>query len=139
MLFKFRNTAYKINGSTLVKTIEAIGVITIITLELFFRRNKMIESGVVYSLPLIYLLLNIFNLKYKESLYPFLFISKNYFSLTPKEKEVIDYLKQGLGNKEIAYKLNISFSTVKNHIYNIYKKTGAQSRLDLVNRLKDSI
>ena len=42
---------------------------------------------------------------------------------------------QGASNKQIAAALSISVLTVKNHIYNIYKKTGANSRVDLVNLL----
>jgi len=57
--------------------------------------------------------------------------------LTPREKEIIRAIVRGDSNKEIAAVLEISFSTVKNHIYNIFRKTGARSRVDLVNRFRN--
>jgi len=57
--------------------------------------------------------------------------------LTPREKEIIRAIVRGDSNKEIAAALAISFSTVKNHIYNIFRKTGARSRVDLVNRFRN--
>jgi len=58
------------------------------------------------------------------------------WQLTPREVEICQSVLRGDSNKEIASNLKISFSTVKNHIYNIYKKTGADSRVDLLNLLK---
>ena len=45
-------------------------------------------------------------------------------SLTPKEREVADLVRQGLKNKEIAERLFISPETVKQHLKNIREKTG---------------
>ena len=59
------------------------------------------------------------------------------FSLSKREQEIAVLVADGASNKEIAAKLNISAMTVKNHIYNIYKKTDANSRVDLVNILSD--
>lgn len=53
--------------------------------------------------------------------------------LTPREKEVVDYICTGLSNKEIAEKLFISANTVKNHVYNIYKKLNVKNKVDLIN------
>ena len=55
------------------------------------------------------------------------------WQLTNREFEITRAILKGDSNKEIASDLNISFSTVKNHIYNIYRKTGARSRIDLAN------
>ena len=60
----------------------------------------------------------------------------NKWELTAREVEIVQAILRGNSNKEIASDLNISFSTVKNHIYNIYRKTGAKSRVDLVNLIK---
>lgn len=43
--------------------------------------------------------------------------------LTKREEEVAFLLEQGLTNKEIARKLNISEQTVKNHISSAFRKT----------------
>jgi DNA-binding CsgD family transcriptional regulator len=56
--------------------------------------------------------------------------------LTERESEIVGLLSQGLANKEIADKLCISPATVKNHIYNIYQKTGVKSRVELLNALR---
>lgn len=52
--------------------------------------------------------------------------------ITPREKEIIDFILQGETNKVIADKLFISVSTVKKHINNIFKKLGITSRWELL-------
>ncbi|MFH1650589.1 MAG: LuxR C-terminal-related transcriptional regulator, partial [Chloroflexota bacterium] len=42
--------------------------------------------------------------------------------LTPEELEILDYIAQGVINKQIATKLNISERVVQNHINSIYSK-----------------
>ena len=49
-------------------------------------------------------------------------------NLTMREIEVLKLLAEGLFNKEIAYTLNISEKTVKNHISNIFKKINVSDR-----------
>ncbi len=53
------------------------------------------------------------------------------FGITARERSVILMLMQGFTNKMIADFLFISPSTVKNHIANIYEKTGAGTRVEL--------
>lgn len=52
--------------------------------------------------------------------------------LTKREREVLQMLAAGLGNKEIAAKLNISDHTVKFHVGSILGKLGAASRAEAV-------
>ena len=54
--------------------------------------------------------------------------------LTPRELEVLGLLAEGLPNKAIARKLNISDHTVKFHVNAILSKLGAQSRTEAVVR-----
>lgn len=54
--------------------------------------------------------------------------------LTPREREVLQLLAQGLPNKTIAQKLDISPNTVKFHINGVFSKLGAQSRTEAVVR-----
>ena len=48
--------------------------------------------------------------------------------LTKREIEVLKLLAEGLFNKEIAFKLEISERTVKNHVSNIFKKIEVADR-----------
>jgi DNA-binding NarL/FixJ family response regulator len=52
--------------------------------------------------------------------------------LTPREREVLELLAEGLANKQIALELDISDHTVKFHISSIYAKLGAASRTEAV-------
>jgi NarL family two-component system response regulator YdfI len=52
--------------------------------------------------------------------------------LTPREIEVLQLLSEGLGNKEIAGRLNISEHTAKFHVASIMGKLGATSRTEAV-------
>jgi DNA-binding NarL/FixJ family response regulator len=49
--------------------------------------------------------------------------------ITSREKEILQALADGLNDKEIAERLEISFETVRNHMKSIFAKLGADSRL----------
>lgn len=49
-------------------------------------------------------------------------------ALTPREREVLALLAQGMKNKQIAAILNIEWRTVKYHLSNVYVKIGANNR-----------
>jgi DNA-binding CsgD family transcriptional regulator len=49
---------------------------------------------------------------------------------------VLALVADGLTNKEIAAQLFISPATVRTHIYNLYQKVGAGSRVELINMLR---
>ncbi|MOA48195.1 Transcriptional regulatory protein DegU [compost metagenome] len=51
--------------------------------------------------------------------------------LTTREQEILSNVADGLTNKEIAEKLNISEHTVKNHLKNILHKLQLQNRVQL--------
>ncbi len=54
--------------------------------------------------------------------------------LTPREHEVLRLMADGLPNKTIAYRLEISEHTVKFHVNAIFRKLGVQSRTQAVVR-----
>ena len=54
------------------------------------------------------------------------------FSLTVREKEVIRYISEGKGNKQIADNLFISCETVKSHIKHIFRKMNVTNRVQAV-------
>jgi len=49
--------------------------------------------------------------------------------ITPREREVLRLLAEGLSNKEIAAKLYMSIDTERTHIMNILNKLGVHSRI----------
>jgi DNA-binding NarL/FixJ family response regulator len=53
-------------------------------------------------------------------------------ALTPREREVLQMISAGLGNKEIAGRLSISEHTVKFHVASILGKLGASTRTEAV-------
>ena len=60
---------------------------------------------------------------------------KKHFDLTSRQSDIIFYLVSGLTNKEIGDKLNLSETTVKGHITNIYSKLSISNRIGLQNLL----
>jgi two-component system, NarL family, response regulator YdfI len=54
--------------------------------------------------------------------------------LTGRELEVLDQMAEGLSNKLIAHRLNISEHTVKTHVASIFAKLGASSRTEAVSQ-----
>lgn len=55
-------------------------------------------------------------------------------ALTPRQKEVFDYVVQGLMNKQIAHEMNISETMVKVHRGRMMKKMRSNSVADLVRK-----
>ena len=52
--------------------------------------------------------------------------------LTPRQNEIMDLVKDGYSNLEIADTLHISHNSVKSHLYNITNKLGARNRAHAV-------
>jgi DNA-binding CsgD family transcriptional regulator len=59
--------------------------------------------------------------------------------LTPREAEVLFWTTQGQDNKAIASQLNISVSTVRKHLENIYLKLQVSSRTEAVTRALEKV
>jgi DNA-binding NarL/FixJ family response regulator len=53
-------------------------------------------------------------------------------SLTPREREVITLISEGMKNKAIGDALFISETTVRHHLTSIFEKLGISSRLELI-------
>jgi two-component system nitrate/nitrite response regulator NarL len=58
-------------------------------------------------------------------------------ALTLRESEIAELLVQGLSNKEIAARLLLGVSTVKNHVHNVLSKLNARTRSEAVSVLLD--
>jgi DNA-binding NarL/FixJ family response regulator len=52
--------------------------------------------------------------------------------LTPREREVLQLISQGLADKEIAAALGTSAKTAQFHVSNLLDKLAAQNRTDAV-------
>jgi DNA-binding NarL/FixJ family response regulator len=52
--------------------------------------------------------------------------------LTPREREVLTLIGEGLSNRAIAQRLFVSEATVKTHINNLFAKTGVRDRAEAV-------
>jgi DNA-binding NarL/FixJ family response regulator len=53
-------------------------------------------------------------------------------SLTPREREILDLMSQGLDNREIAARLQLAYPTVRTHVRKVLEKLDARSRLEAV-------
>lgn len=58
--------------------------------------------------------------------------SQHWPGITRQEMEVLKLLTQGMTNKQISVRLDISVQTVKNHTTSIYKKLKVQNRTQAV-------
>lgn len=54
------------------------------------------------------------------------------FGLTRRERELLELVYQGKSNKEIADLLFLSESTVKTHVYNIFRKMEVKNRVEAI-------
>jgi DNA-binding NarL/FixJ family response regulator len=61
------------------------------------------------------------------------------FEVSPRERDIIQEICNGLSNKEISEKLFISLQTVKDHTHRIYIKTNVKSRVQLITLVKEEV
>jgi DNA-binding NarL/FixJ family response regulator len=54
--------------------------------------------------------------------------------LTTREREILELLSEGFGNKQIAARLGISTNTVKTHLEFLFEKLGVSTRAEAVAR-----
>lgn len=57
--------------------------------------------------------------------------------LTRREREIIGSIEDGLSNKEVATRLHIEVSTVKNHVHNILDKLKVRDRQSAVRYVRE--
>jgi two-component system nitrate/nitrite response regulator NarL len=56
---------------------------------------------------------------------------KRTVTLTPREREIVMRLRQGLRNKQIAAEMNITEGTVKIYLFRLFHKMGVRNRFEL--------
>ena len=97
----------------------------------------------VLTFPLFYLVLNLIFFYYGFQHIHMIYLPKSKvfciseefirkFNITNREKELICLIYEGCSNKQIGNRLFISPATVRNHLHNIYEKTGSKNRVDLL-------
>lgn len=59
----------------------------------------------------------------------------NEFHLTEKERQILNLVSKGFLYKEIAFELNNSINTIKQHIRHIYEKLHVQNKAEAVNKI----
>jgi DNA-binding NarL/FixJ family response regulator len=57
--------------------------------------------------------------------------------LRPREREIMQFIADGLSNRQIAARLVISEKTVKNHICSIYQRLGVHVRSQAISQWRD--
>lgn len=57
-------------------------------------------------------------------------------ALSPRETDVLNLLKEGLGTAKIADKLNLQLSTVSTYKARIFEKLGVKNIVELINKIK---
>jgi len=108
-----------------------IGNTSVNVVKINTQEDPPIKRYVGYGCIALGLFLGAMNLKIREH------SSENIkIEFTRKEEEIIDAVKRGLTNKQIAQDMNLSLSTIKSHTNNIYKKVGINSRAELIDYLK---
>ena len=53
-----------------------------------------------------------------------------------RQQQLVPLIPQGLTNEEIASHLNLSEQTVKNHVYGIMRRMGANDRLQVIDQTR---
>ena len=59
---------------------------------------------------------------------------KRRYHMTPREIQIAQLVCQGLGNEEIANRLNIKQGTVKTHVRNLYRKLWVHNKISMLLR-----
>ena len=58
-------------------------------------------------------------------------------SLTPREKEVLRLMAEGLSSRAVAAKMGISYTTVRTHIRSLGSKLGVHSKLEAIVKARE--
>jgi len=58
-------------------------------------------------------------------------------SLTPRERQILGLMAEGMDNRQVALRLRVSYSTVRSHVRHLLGKLGARSKLEAVVRAAD--
>ncbi|WP_293746681.1 LuxR C-terminal-related transcriptional regulator [uncultured Paraglaciecola sp.] len=147
LYFRYYQQVFTSTKPKLISSAMPLISIGLAITEVLFWGSETMTHGVTLSLPLIYLLNNCVMWYFQNELYPAPVAkpktSDSQFELpdclTRKEQEVVMAVTSGLSNKQVADKLCISPSTVKNHLSSIFKKMEVTNRVALINRISSPL
>lgn len=127
----------------ITEIIVSAAMLPAIALTLVFPPLKGLMCGIyflAFSITMMVYLFIHFHLSQKQQVAPHETTLEDLaeYHITEREFAVIQLIRQGQTNKEIASALDISVNTVNNHVANIFAKTKVRSRIDLLNLLKQS-
>ncbi len=146
VLKNYRSIALShVRKTLLALAIACFSLSPIIIISLFFTSMKELCLPILFLASTITILVYLFvdiskkekKLEELEQKRPFTLESLSEYHITEREFSVIELIKEGMTNKEIASELNISVNTVNNHIANIFAKTEVRSRIDLLNLIEE--
>lgn len=63
--------------------------------------------------------------------------SRRLASLTPREREVLGMMTEGMDNRDMARRMSVSYTTVRSHVRHLLQKLGARSKLEAVVKAAD--
>jgi DNA-binding CsgD family transcriptional regulator len=134
------DTVFKGGAAKIVSRIMMAQSLGLPLVEVVFWSEHLIRDGFTFSLPVLFLINNALLWIYRNELMPGAGREVPLVNmgalLSPKEQEVARALAEGLSNKQIAAKLGVAESTVKNHIYSIFRKCNVGSRIGLIKYLR---
>lgn len=130
----FRSRTAKVVSRVMVA--QSLGLPLI---EFAFWSEQLARNGYTFSLPVLYLVNNVLLWAWRDELMPGASqadpVVDTESLLSPKEREIVEALAEGLSNKQIAARLGIAPSTVKNHLYSIFRKCNVSNRVGLLRHL----
>lgn len=144
-------TSIKLSSLIIINTLALLPIVLIMFIFLFFKFYSLTHGFfVIFFLIGIAVIVGCIAAQYlfiksffnrvevepidNDEIVPSSFIYN--YEITNREREVLELLCYGLTNKEIAEEMDISFKTVKNHLYNIFRKTQVTNRSQLVRFLQ---
>lgn len=90
--------------------------------------SSVIDGAAWFDQKIADIVLNALSSNKKTSLFNF----DEEYNLTDREKEVLEYICEGLNNGEISKILDVSINTVKVHVSSIIQKLGVEDRTQVV-------
>ncbi len=148
-VFKFRVKAYSDRIKFQLVLAAYVALLCWVTLPIivFFGDFQLLEHSLTNSgfliMTIVYIKSSIYKsrkeylmlLKSGESVERLIESNCGRFNLTNREIEIANQIIKGQSYKLIAYTLNISEKTVAKHVSNIFAKTSATNKVELINKL----
>ena len=127
----------------LIFTLLFLGIFSFVSINLILISGLLYKISTLLPWGLILLIfmvkkMNEFYLLRPDSLKKSKSLEKTYkkFQITMREQEIISLICAGKSNRDIEDVLFISLQTVKNNIYNIFKKLKVKNRVELINFIR---